>query len=333
METPAIAFFDTKPYDRKMFDTVNEHYGYDIKYIPVHLTPDTAALANGCVAACIFINDTVDKHVADRLAEGSVKLIACRSAGFNNVNLDAVGGRMKVVRVPAYSPYAVSEHTIGMMICLNRKIHKAYVRAREGNFSINGLMGFDFYGKCAGVIGTGKIGKRTIAILRGMGVNVCGYDVAPDKEFAARAGFTYTDLHTLLSSAEIIILHCPLTSQTRHLIDTDTVAQMKDGVMLVNTGRGALIDSAALIEGLKSRKIGSAALDVYEEESDYFFEDLSTEVISDDLLARLLTFPNVLITAHQGFFTREAMHNIAKTTLQNVKEFIDGRPLRNAVTE
>ncbi len=331
MSTNDIAFFDTKPYDRAMFDLANEEHGLGIKYLEPRLDADTASLADGYRAVCAFVNDMVDAEVAGRLVEGGVGLVALRSAGYNNVDIEAVRERLRVTRVPEYSPAAVAEHTVGLMLCLNRRIHKAYIRAREHNFSIDGLMGFDFAGKTAGVIGTGSIGRHTVGILRGMGMGVLAYDIAPDADFAARQGIEYVELDRLLTGSDVILLHCPLTEDTRHLIDKDTLTRMRRGVMLINTGRGALIDTGSLVAGLKSGHIGFAGLDVYEEESDYFFEDRSEEIITDEHLARLLTFPNVLVTSHQGFFTREALTNIAETTLANVTAFLRGEEPPNAV--
>jgi len=331
MSKADIAFFDTKPYDQAMFNQANEEHNFAIKYLEVRLNADTAALANGYRTVCAFVNDVVDAEVASRLTDAGVGLVALRSAGYSNIDLDAVRDHLRVARVPEYSPAAVAEHTVGLMLCLNRRIHKAYNRAREHNFSIDGLMGFDFAGKTAGVIGTGSIGRHTIGILRGMGMMVLAYDIAPDDDFATRQGIEYVALDRLLAESDVILLHCPLTDDTRHLINNDTLGQMRRGVMVINTGRGALIDTSALITGLKSGHIGFAGLDVYEEESDYFFEDRSDEIITDEELVRLLTFPNVLVTSHQGFFTQEAMANIAETTLANIAAYLAGDELPNAV--
>lgn len=321
MQSIRAAFFDAKPYDRRVFDEVNGQYRVRIKYFETHLDEDTVSLAEGFDVVCVFVNDRITRTVIDTLVEGGTKLIALRCAGYNNVDIAAAKERLGVCHVPEYSPHAVAEHTVGLMLSLNRRIHKAYARSREHNFSINGLMGTDFYGKTAGVIGTGKIGKCVVRILRGMGMNVLAYDIAPDDAFAGENHIAYVELSELLMHSDLILLHCPLTPKTRYIISDTTIDQMKDGVMLINTGRGALIQTTALIDGLKRGKIGSAALDVYEEEEAYFFEDRSEEIIDDESLARLLTFPNVLVTSHQGFFTREAMSNIAETTLRNVTEF------------
>jgi D-lactate dehydrogenase len=317
------AFFDAKPYDRDRFDAMNREDGVELKYFDGHLNADTVQLATGADAICIFVNDAVTRAVADALHTQGVRLIALRCAGYNNVDLKAVYQRIHVVRVPAYSPFAVAEHATALMLTLNRKTHKAYFRTRDGNFSINGLMGFDLNGKTAGVVGTGKIGRVMVGILRGFGMRVLAFDPSPDTAFAQTSGCTYTDLPTLYHEADVITLHCPLTPENVRMINKDSIAQMKPGVMIINTGRGKLIDTRALISGLKSGKVGAAGLDVYEEETDYFFEDFSSAVIDDDVLARLMTFPNVLITSHQAFFTREAMTNIAQTTLGNIRAFFD----------
>ncbi|WP_283391069.1 2-hydroxyacid dehydrogenase [Millionella massiliensis] len=327
-----IAFFGTKPYDRESFDQANEAYGFDIRYFKGHLTPESAILAQGAAAVCIFVNDTADAAVIDALKEQGVPLIALRCAGFNNVDLDAAArDGITVVRVPAYSPYAVAEHAVALMLALNRKIHRAYWRTRDGNFALHGLMGFDMHGKTAGIIGTGKIARILIRILRGFGMEVLGYDLYPDEAFAREVGMRYVTLDELYAQSDIISLHCPLTEQTRYLIDSSAIERMKPGVVLINTGRGQLIHSQALIDGLKEKKIGAAGLDVYEEEGDYFYEDKSDKIIDDDTLARLLSFNNVIVTSHQGFFTREALANIAETTLSNIRDFTEGRPLANEV--
>ncbi len=320
-----IAFFDAKPYDRAIFDEVNSDYGYDIKYFKFNITADNAALAEGSEVVCVFVNDIISEEVIEKLSECGVKLIALRCAGYNNVDLKAAYEKVFVARVPAYSPNAIAEHTVALMLSLNRKIHRAYWRTRDSNFSLNGLMGFDMYKKTAGVVGTGKIGKALINILVGFGMKVLAYDPYPDTGFAEESGCSYVGMDELLEGSDIISLNCPLTKDTEYMINESTIAKMKDGVMIINTGRGKLINTAELIGGLKSGKIGSAGLDVYEEEAEYFFEDLSHRVLTDDILARLLTFNNVIITSHQGFFTREAMHNIAETTMNNIKNFMEGK--------
>lgn len=327
-----IAFFDSKQYDKISFDTHNRSYGFTITYIESHLNSDTVSLTKGHDAVCVFVNDKLSKAVLEALHQNGIRLVALRCAGYNNVDLkEALLKSIPVVRVPSYSPHAVAEHTVGLMLCLNRKIHHAYNRTKENNFSIVGLLGFDMYGKTAGVIGCGQIGSVVCKILQGFGMRVLGHDV--EKTPVERSGATYVDLPTLYRESDIITLHCPLSPQTLRIINRDSIALMKDGVMLINTGRGGLVDTAGLIAGLKSKKIGAAGLDVYEEESHYFYEDLSLTVIPDDMLERLLTFPNVLITSHQAFFTIEAMNNIAETTLDNIKQFIEGKPLVNQVLE
>ena len=328
---PRIAFFDTKPYDRQFFETVNQGYGYDIKFFSSHLTIDNVSLTRGFDAVCVFVNDALTKEIIDSLHEYGIKLIALRSAGFNNVDLKAVFKKIHVVRVPAYSPYAVAEHAVALMLTLNRKTHKAYYRTRDNNFTINGLLGFDMYGKTAGIIGTGLIGRKVIDILKGFGMNVVAYDLYPNDAYAAEREITYVSLNELYSQSDIISLHCPLTPENYHLINGAAIKKMKPGVMIINTGRGQLIDTLDLVEGLKRHKIGSAGLDVYEEETDYFFEDWSNTVVDDDVLARLTTFPNVLITSHQGFFTHEALSNIAGTTLENIDLFFNKNELPNEV--
>ncbi|WP_202410427.1 2-hydroxyacid dehydrogenase [Pseudomaricurvus sp. HS19] len=326
-----IAFYDCKPYDRISFNQANKRFGLHISWLETHLNADTVSLSQGHQVVCAFVNDTIDAEVIHQLKQQGVRLLAMRCAGYNNVDLHAAGTDLTVVRVPGYSPYAVAEHAAALILTLNRHTHKAYNRTRDGNFSINGLLGFDLHGKVAGVIGTGQIGQCLISILNGFGMQVLAYDPQQNSELAARLGFTYTTLAELYRQSDLISLHCPLTPETFHLIDNNAIAQMKAGVMIINTGRGKLIDTKALITALKADRIGSAGLDVYEEEADYFFEDRSLNPITDDTLARLLTFPNVLITSHQGFFTREALHNIAETTLQNIDDFFAGRQLTNQV--
>ncbi len=326
-----IAFFGAKSYDIESFDNVNENFHFNIRYYKGHLNCNNVILSQNADAVCIFVNDTADSTVINALAENGVRLIALRNAGFNNVDLEAAQGKIKVVRVPAYSPYAVAEYTLSLMLSLNRKIHRAYSRTRDGNFSLNGLMGYDMHGKTIGIIGTGKIAKILIHILNGFGVRILANDLYPDMEFAEEEAITYTTLEEIYHESDIISLHCPLTEKTRYMINEESIGQMKDGVTIINTGRGQLIRTNALIEGLKEKKIAAAGLDVYEEEGDYFYEDISDEIINDDVLARLLSFPNVIVTSHQAFFTKEAMHNIAETTLQNIKDFMEGKPLVNEV--
>lgn len=326
-----ILFYDTKPYDKAFFKKYNEKYGYEIKYLTGKLNEESADLAKGYDVVSIFVNDVVDKKVIDILAQGGVKLIAMRCAGYNNVSLKDLNGKIKVVRVPSYSPYSIAEYTMGMIMSLNRKIHKAYIRTREGNFSIDGLMGYDLYGKTAGIIGAGKIAQILIKIMKGYGMKIIAYDPYPNYEKAQELGFEFVDLDTLYKEADIISLNCPLTKETKYMINRNSMAKMKDGVMIVNTGRGMLIDTVDLIEALKDKKIGAAALDVYEEEADYFFEDYSNTVIEDDILGRLLSFNNVLVTSHQAFFTKEAVEEITRVTMENIKRFEEGKPLENEV--
>ena len=326
-----IAFFDAKPYDQKSFNEVNKDFNFDITFFASHLDENTSALSREFDGVCAFVNDTVNKQVIDKMHQDGIKIIALRCAGYNNVDFKAAMNKIHVVRVPAYSPYAVAEHAAALMLSLNRKTHKAYFRTRDANFSINGLLGFDMHGKTAGIIGTGKIGQCLISILRGFGMEILAYDPFPDEKYAVKAGVRFVELDELYARSDIISLHCPLNKDTEKMVNEHTIQQMKDGVMIINTGRGKLIDTQALIDKLKSGKIGSAGLDVYEEESEYFFEDKSMEMITDDVLARLLTFPNVLITSHQAFFTKEALLNIAETTLNNLKEFFDGGYLKNEI--
>ena len=322
-----IAFFGAKPYDIASFDKVNEKYNYDIRYYKGHLNPNNVVLTQDTDAVCIFVNDTADAAVIDAMVDNGVKLLALRCAGFNNVDLKAAKGKLPVVRVPAYSPYAVAEYSLALMLSLNRKIHRAYWRTRDGNFSLNGLMGFDMHGKTIGIIGTGKIAKILIRLLKGFGMRILAYDLYPDMKFAGEEGISYVSLDELYRESDIISLHCPLTDQTKYMIDKDSIDKMKEGVMIINTGRGQLINTNDLIEGLKEKKIAAAGLDVYEEEGEYFYEDKSDKIIDDDVLARLLSFNNVIVTSHQAFFTKEALHNIAETTLQNIEDLRCHRPL------
>ncbi|OGV51549.1 MAG: hydroxyacid dehydrogenase [Lentisphaerae bacterium GWF2_44_16] len=326
-----IAFFDAKTYDREFFDRENKNYGYEIKYFPVKLSADTAQLAKGYNTLCLFVNDDISSEVIDKIYENGTRLIVMRCAGYNNVDLKAAFKKVHVLRVPEYSPYAVAEHAAALILALNRKVHKAYNRVRDHNFSIAGLMGFDMHGKTAGVIGTGRIGKVMCEILRGFGMKLLAFDRYPDSAFASRCGVEYIELKELYRRSDIISIHCPLTKDNFHMIDADAISQMKPGVILINTSRGQLVDTAALVEGLKNEKIKAAGLDVYEEESEYFFEDKSDEIMVDDLLARLTSFSNVIITSHQGFFTEEALNNIAATTLQNVADYYSGNALKNEI--
>ena len=326
-----IAFFDAKTYDRESFD--NEAAGLDLEihYYKDRLSRRTAQLAQGKDAVCIFVNDECDRQVIDLLAEYGIRLIALRCAGFNNVDMTAARGRIPVVRVPAYSPHAVAEYAVTLMLSLNRKVYRSVYRTREGNFKLKGLMGFDMYGKTAGLIGLGKIARELVKILRGFGMNVVAYDPYPDRLFAEEQRISLVTLDELYAKSDIISLHCPLTDDTKFIINAESIGKMKQGVMIINTGRGKLIRTEDLIEGLRTGRIGSAGLDVYEEEQNFFYEDRSDKMIDDDKLALLLMMPNVIVTSHQAFFTREAMHNIAVTTLQNITDWAAGRELVNEV--
>lgn len=326
-----IAFYDSKSYDRESFDKENGTFGYEIHYFKDRLSPHTVALAKDMDAVCVFVNDECDAQVIDKLVEYGVKVIALRCAGFNNVDMKAAKGRIKVVRVPAYSPHAVAEYAVTLMLCLNRKVYRSVYRTREGNFKLKGLMGFDMYGKTVGIVGMGRIAKELIKILRGFGMNVLAYDLYPDMEFAKEHQVRMVTLDELYAKSDIISLHCPLTDATKFLINKESIAKMKPGVMIINTGRGKLIKTEDLIEGLRTGEIGSAGLDVYEEEQNYFYEDRSDKMIDDDKLALLLMMPNVIVTSHQAFFTKEAMHNIAVTTLENLKDWAEGKALANEV--
>ena len=315
-----IAFFDTKPYDKIWFEPMMNEYGYEVKFFEHKLNPDTAALTKGFDAVCIFVNDIADSKVLEILNGNGIKLIALRCAGYNNIDFKSLG-KIKVVRVPAYSPSAVAEFAAALLLSINRKTHKAYIRTRDFNFNINGLLGFDLAGKTAGIIGTGKIGQMFIDICKGFKMKVIAYDPYPNKNL----DIEYVSLDELFEKSNIISLHCPLTKDSYHIINADSIAKMKDNVFIVNTSRGALIDTVALINGLKSKKIGGAGLDVYEEENDVFFEDKSNEIIEDGELMQLLSFPNVVMSSHQGFFTREAMQQIAMVTMENIANFLQGK--------
>ena len=333
MEKTRIIFFDIKDYDREFFEKYGKNYNFEMSFFKSKLSLENVNLTKGYDVVCAFTNDDISKGTIDAMAENGVRLLAMRCAGFNNVSLKDINERFKVVRVPAYSPHAIAEYTVGLILAVNRKINKAYVRTREGNFSINGLMGVDLYGKTAGIIGTGKIGQILIKILRGFDMKVIAYDLFPNQKVAEELGFEYVSLDELYANSDIISLNCPLTKETQYMINRRSMLKMKDGVILVNTGRGQLIDSADLVEALKDKKVGAVALDVYEEEEDYFFEDKSTQVIEDDILGRLLSFYNVLITSHQAYFTKEAVEAITVTTLNNIKDFIEGKPLVNEVPQ
>ena len=319
-----IAFFDSKPYDIEAFEKYSDGK-IKIKFFETKLTEDTAELAAGCDAVCVFVNDTVNAAVIDKLYNNGVKAVALRCAGYNNVDVKYAYKKVHVFHVPAYSPYAVAEHAAAMLLTSVRRIHKAYNRTKEFNFSLNGLTGFDLHGKTVGVVGTGKIGKVFINICKGFGMKVIAYDKFPlDGE-----DINYVSLNELFKESDIISFHCPLTKETVHMLNKDTVGLLKKGVIIINTSRGALIDAEALLEGIKSRKIGAACLDVYEEEGDIFFEDYSGHILDDDVLARLISMPNVIVTSHQAFLTKEALSNIAKTTVSNLKNFFESSEYEN----
>ncbi len=320
-----VAFFDTKNYDIPGFEEYGKKNGMKFKFYETKLNEDTAALAKGCEAVCVFVNDTVDKNVIDKLCGLGIKIIALRCAGYNNVDIEYAKDKIAVVRVPAYSPYAVAEHAMALLLTSIRRIHKAYIRTRDFNFSLNGLTGFDLHGKTVGVVGTGKIGRIFIDICQGFGMNVIAYDKFPAKD----SGIEYVELEELFSRSDIISFHCPLTEETYHMVSKETIGQLKKGVVLLNTSRGALIDAEALVEGIKSRQIGAACLDVYEEEGDVFFNDFSGHIIADDILARLISMPNVIVTSHQAFLTEEALNNIAETTVANLVAFSKGEKSGN----
>ena len=322
-----ISFFDTKPYDKEYFEKEVVKYPYEMIFHEEKLNKKTAVLANGSEVVVAFVNDDLNKETLEVLCENGVKLVAMRCAGYNNVDIKYAYQKIHVQRVPAYSPYAVAEHAIAMLMTLNRKLHRAYNRIREYNFSLNGLTGFDLHGKTIGVIGTGKIGRIFIDICNGFGMNVLAYDPYP----AANSGLNYVSLDEIFEKSDIISLHCPLTSDSYHLINAETIAKMKDGIYILNTSRGALIDSEALLEGIKNEKIGGAALDVYEEEAEIFYEDFSSFIMKDDILARLVSMPNVLITSHQAFLTIEALENIAETTMKNIDYYFKGEKSPNEI--
>ena len=318
-----IAFFDTKPYDRPSFEKYGREYGVTFKFFEAKLNEDTVELAQGYDGVCAFVNDTVNAAVIDRLHEMGVSVLAMRCAGYNNVDVKHAFSRLHVLRVPAYSPYAVAEHTMAMLLTSIRRIHKAYIRTRDFNFSLSGLTGFDLYGKTVGVIGTGRIGRVFIDICRGFGMKVLAYDKFPAEGLDNGDTVRYVELDELFEKSDIISLHCPLTEDTYHIINEAAIARCKQGVVLLNTSRGALVDAEALLNGIKSRRVGAACLDVYEEESDFFFEDFSGHIMEDDTLARLISMPNVIVTSHQAFLTNEALENIAETTVTNLVGFFE----------
>lgn len=322
-----VAFYDTKPYDRASFEPLGEANQIRFKFFEDKLTEDTAPLARGCDAVCVFVNDNVNAAVIDLLCDMGIRVLLLRCAGFNNVDLRHASGKLTVLRVPAYSPYAIAEHAMALLLTSIRRIHKAYIRTRDFNFSLTNMVGFDLHGKTVGVVGTGKIGRCFINICRGFGMKVLCYDPFP----ADDSSLSYVPLDRLFRESDIISFHCPLTPETHHMVNAESLATMKKGVVLINTSRGALIDSEALLAGIKSRKVGAACLDVYEEESDIFFEDNSGHILEDDTLARLISMPNVIVTSHQAFLTDEALANIADTTVRNLLDFAEGKPGANEV--
>ena len=322
-----VAFYDTKPYDRASFEPLGEANQIRFKFFEDKLTEDTAPLARGCDAVCVFVNDNVNAAVIDLLCDMGIRVLLLRCAGFNNVDLRHASGKLTVLRVPAYSPYAIAEHAMALLLTSIRRIHKAYIRTRDFNFSLTNMVGFDLHGKTVGVVGTGKIGRCFVSICRGFGMKVLCYDPFP----ADDPSLSYVPLDELFRESDIISFHCPLTPETHHMVNAESLATMKKGVVLINTSRGALIDSEALLAGIKSRKVGAACLDVYEEESDIFFEDNSGHILEDDTLARLISMPNVIVTSHQAFLTEEALANIADTTVRNLLDFAEGKPGANEV--
>lgn len=331
MKQPRIAFYDFKPYENDFFEYEAKKTGIVFKYFHNRLNADTVAMAKGFDGVCGFVNDEFSEQVIHALSEYNIPLVALRCSGYNNVCLKAAYNRVHFLRVPEYSPSAIAEHAMALILTLNRKTHRAYYRTRDNNFNINGLLGFDLKGKTIGVIGTGKIGKTFIKILSGFGVNIRAYDLYPDTAFAKAYDVKYVALNDLYRDSDIISLHCPLTPDNIHMINAETIDMMKKGVMLINTGRGKLINTKDMVEGLKSEKIGYAGLDVYEEETEYFFEDYSSAVMTDDVLARLMSFSNVLVTSHQGFFTKEALSKIAAVTCNNIKSYFSDNALPNEI--
>ena len=326
-----VAFFDTKEYDKKLFDEYNKKYGYEITYLESKLNSETAPLAEGFDVVCIFVNDIVDEKTIKILKRCGVKLIALRCAGFNNIDMKHMDKDIKIVRVPAYSPYAVAEHAAALLLTLNRKIYKAYQRTRKYNFTLNGLLGFDIHGKTVGVVGTGKIGKCFIDIMKGFGTNILAYDVHKDEQLEKEKGFKYVSLDELYEKSDIISLHCPLTEDNIKMINKESMQKMKDGVVIINTSRGKLIDTDDLIIELEKERIGGLGLDVYEDEEEFFLNDMSNSYIRDKDLSTLLSMPNVVITSHQAFFTKEALNKIASDTCQNIKDIFEKGECENEV--
>jgi D-lactate dehydrogenase len=326
-----VAVFSAKKYDRELLDAANEQLGHDLVYFDSRLEPETAKLAAGFPAVCVFVNDDAGPMVLEMLAKNGTKLVATRSTGFNHIHLKAAAALgIKAVRVVDYSPYSVAEFAVGLLLALNRKIHRAYNRTRDGNFELDGLLGFDLHGKCVAVLGTGKIGRVFARIMVGFGCHVLGYDKYRSEEFE-KLGGRYVEPEELSERADIVSLHLPLTPETHHIINADRLSRLKHGTLLVNTSRGGLVDTEAAIEALKTGQLGGLAIDVYEQEEQLFFQDLSSEIIADDVIQRLVSFPNVILTGHQAFFTREAVGTISATTLQSISDFEHGRPLANEV--
>ena len=324
-----IAFFSTQPYDKTFFNKYNAAFSFELDFFETQLNPQTVILIENAAIVCVFVNDIVNEAVIKQLAEKNVKIIALRCAGFNNVDLEAAKKyNLKVCRVPAYSPQAVAEHAMAMILTLNRKTHKAYNRVREQNFSLNGLLGFDLFGKTIGIIGTGNIGKAFAKIALGFGCKVRAYDIVTNSEME-KDGVEFVSIETIFKSSDIISLHCPLNEQTKHIINSNSIDEMKDSVMIINTSRGGLIETACVIEGLKEGKIGYLGIDVYEQEEKLFFRDLSADIIQDDAIQRLMSFPNVLVTAHQAFFTNEALTQIALVTFNNIKSLLTENTIEN----
>lgn len=326
-----IAFFDTKQYDIPAFEKYSKDSGITFKFFETKLNEDTVRLAKGFDGICVFVNDIVNSAVIDKMGNMGIKVLALRCAGFNNVDIKYAQGKIQIFRVPEYSPYAVAEHAMAMLLTSVRRIHKAYIRSKDFNFSLNGLTGFDLHGKTVGVIGTGRIGRVFVDICLGFGMNVLAYDKYPAKELESKGNVKYVELDELFKNSDIISLHCPLTDETHYMIDKKAIDRSKKGVIIINTSRGALVDSEALLNGIKDRQVGGACLDVYEEESDLFFEDNSGHILEDDTLARLITMPNVIVTSHQAFLTGEALENIAKTTIQNIVEFFKTGECKNSI--
>lgn len=322
-----IAFFDTKSYDRESFEKFKSD-DLNIRFFENKLNEDTVSMAACCDGVCAFVNDNINRNVIDKLESFGVKIVALRCAGYNNVDLKAARGRVTVVRVPAYSPYAVAEHTMAMILLLNRKLHRAYIRTRDHNFSLDALTGFDLKNKTVGIIGTGKIGQVFADICKGFGMNIIGYDPYENKDFCGK----YETLENLLKQSDIISLHCPLTHDNKYLINQESISKMKKGAYIINTSRGKLVDTGALIAGLKSGQVGAAGLDVYEEETNLFFEDFSDEIIQDDTLSSLISMPNVIVTSHQAFLTREALSAIAETTVKNLNDFFENGKSENEIS-